>query len=70
MNEPVTTIYCLCEDLLRAILHLDDPQVRLSTAEVMAIPLMAPNFFGGNFCRGEKASRRKAQLLFPNLPFR
>lgn len=28
--------------------HRDDPQVRLSTAEVMTIPLVAAAFFGGN----------------------
>ena len=28
--------------------HRDDPQVRLSTAEVMTIPLVAATFFGGN----------------------
>jgi hypothetical protein len=28
--------------------HRDDPQVQLSTAEVMTIPLVASTFFGGN----------------------
>jgi hypothetical protein len=48
MGDTITTIYCLCEDFLRAMRHRDDPQVRLSTAEVMTIPLVASTFFGGN----------------------
>jgi hypothetical protein len=48
MNEAITTIYCLCDDFLKAMRHRDDPQVRLSTAEVMTVPLVAANYFGGN----------------------
>jgi hypothetical protein len=48
MDDTITTIYCLCDDFLRAMRHRDDPQVRLSTAEVMTIPLVAATFFGGN----------------------
>jgi hypothetical protein len=28
--------------------RFDDPQVRLTTAEVMTVPLVAATFFGGN----------------------
>jgi hypothetical protein len=38
----------LCEEFLKAIGHHDDPQVRLSTAEVMTIPLVACAIFSGN----------------------
>jgi Transposase DDE domain len=48
MNEAITTIYCLCDDFLKAMRYRDDPQVRLSTAEVMTVPLVAANYFGGN----------------------
>jgi hypothetical protein len=37
----------LCDDFLEAIHQRDDPQARLSTAEVMTIPLVAASFFGG-----------------------
>lgn len=47
MDDTITTIYCLCDDFLRAIHYRDDPQARLSTAEVMTIPLVASTFFGG-----------------------
>jgi hypothetical protein len=39
MNEAITTIYCLCDDFLKAMHRFDDPQVRLTTAEVMTLPL-------------------------------
>src|SRR4051794_39689593 len=55
MDDTIITIYCLLDDFLKAIRHRpDDPQTRLSTAEVMTIPLVAATFFGGNI---EKARR-------------
>ena len=48
MDDTIITIYCLCEDFLKAVRHRDDPQVQLSTAEVMTVPLVAAAFFGGN----------------------
>lgn len=48
MDDTITTIYCLCDEFLKAIDHRDDPQVRLTTAEVMTVPLVAATFFVGN----------------------
>ena len=48
MDDTIITTYYLCEEFLKAVGHRDDPQVRLSTAEVMTIPLAAAAFFGGN----------------------
>lgn len=49
MDDTITTIYYLCDEFLKATrLRKDDPQVRLSTAEVMTVPLVAATFFGGN----------------------
>ena len=54
MHDTITAIYCLCDDFLKAINRRDDPQVRLSTAEVMTVPLVAAAFFGANI---DKARR-------------
>jgi hypothetical protein len=35
MDDTIITIYCLCDDFLKAMHRFDDPQVRLSSAEVM-----------------------------------
>src|SRR5919112_3700369 len=48
MEDTITTTYYLCEELLKAVGHRDDEQVRLSTAEVMTIALVAAAFFGSN----------------------
>jgi hypothetical protein len=48
MDDTITTIYCLCDDFLKAMRHFDDPQVRLTTAEVMTVPLVAATFFAAN----------------------
>ena len=48
MDDTITTIYYLCDEFLKAIRLRDDPQVHLSTAEVMSVPLVAAAFFGGN----------------------
>jgi hypothetical protein len=51
MDDTITTIYCLCDDFLKVLHRHDDPQTRLSTAEVMTIPLVAATFFGANIER-------------------
>ena len=47
MDDTIITIYCLCDDFLKAMRHRDDPHSRLTTAEVMTVPLVAATFFGG-----------------------
>lgn len=48
MDTTIVTIYCLCDDFLKAMDYRDDPQVRLSSAEVMTVPLVGAALFGGN----------------------
>jgi hypothetical protein len=48
MDDTIITTYYLCEEFLKAVGHHDDRQVRLSTAEVMSVALVAAAFFGGN----------------------
>lgn len=47
MHNTRTTIYCLCEDFLKAI-YQRGVQGQLSTARVMVAPLVAATFFAGN----------------------
>jgi len=51
MQDTITTIYCLCDDLLKAMNRIDDRQTRFSSAEVMSVPLVACACFGGNMAR-------------------
>lgn len=48
MQEQIITIYCVCADFLAAYGHKDDPQARMSDAEVMTVVLVAATFFVGN----------------------
>jgi len=48
MDDTIITTYYLCDEFLKAIGHHDDQQVRISTAEVMSVALVAATFFGGN----------------------
>jgi len=48
LEDTITTTYYLCDEFLKAIAPRDDPQARLSTAEVMTIALVGATFLGGN----------------------
>lgn len=48
MDGTIITCYCLCDDLLSALRHRDDPQRRMSDAEIMTVAIVAARFFGGN----------------------
>lgn len=48
MQDTITTMFCLCDDFLKANGCCDDKQCRVSTAEIMTVPLVACAFFGGN----------------------
>jgi hypothetical protein len=48
MEDTILTTYYLLEEFLKATGHRDDPQVVLSTAEVMTTAVAAAAFFGGN----------------------
>lgn len=47
-QEKIITIYCLCADFLSAWGLEDDPQARVSTAEVMTVALVAAALFHGH----------------------
>lgn len=54
MQEKIITLYCLCADFLLASGVREDPQSRMSTAEVMTVALVAAACFGGH----QEQSRR------------
>ena len=47
MDEKIIAMYCLCDDLLKAMHHRIDPQCKMSDAEVMTTALTAAVFFRG-----------------------
>jgi hypothetical protein len=51
LEDTIITTFYLCDEFLKATGHRDDPQTRLSSAEVMTVALTASAFFGGNIDR-------------------
>jgi len=49
MDTQIILIYCLCDDLLKAMHHHEDAQCQMSDAEVMTVALVAALHFRGNF---------------------
>jgi Transposase DDE domain len=49
MDERIIAIYCLCDDLLKALHHRDDVQAQMIDAEVMTTAIVAAVFYRGNF---------------------
>ncbi|RME43769.1 MAG: IS982 family transposase [Chloroflexi bacterium] len=47
MDSRIITIYVLVDDLLKSLRHREDPQCRMSDAEVLTTALVAALFFGG-----------------------
>lgn len=54
MDDQIIAVFCLCDDLLKAMRHQEDPQRQMSDAEVMTTALVASLEYSGNF---EKACR-------------
>jgi len=54
METEIIIIYVLCAEYLEAIGHYEDPQVKMSDAEVMTTALVAMLYFGGNYAKARK----------------
>jgi hypothetical protein len=51
VDGQITAIYSLCDDVLKTLHHVEDPQCRMSDAEVMTTAIVAALYFGGNLER-------------------
>ena len=51
MQDTITTLYCVCADLLQAPEIKDDAQMRLNEAEIMLAPLVGALYFAGKIER-------------------
>ncbi len=54
MDEQIMTLFCLIDDLLKAMNHHEDSQCLMSDAEVMTTALIAPIYFGGNWAHARR----------------
>jgi len=65
MNDEIVAIYCLCDDILKAINHRGDIQQQMSDAEVMTTAIVAMLYYGGNFEKARKAMSEPQYI--PNM---
>lgn len=54
MDNEIVTIYCLCDDILKAMNHKEDVQQKMSDSEVMTTAIVAVIYYGGNFEKARK----------------
>lgn len=54
MNNEIVAIYCLCDDILKAMNHRSNEQQQMSDAEVMTTAIVAAIYFWGNFEKARK----------------
>ena len=48
MDDKIIAIFCLCDDLLKAMHHQEDHQCQMNDAEIMTTACIASLFFRGN----------------------
>jgi hypothetical protein len=65
MKDEIIAIYCLCDDILKAMNHQEDSQQQISDAEVMITAIVATLYDSGNFEKGRKAMSQPQYI--PNM---
>ena len=61
MDSQIVAVYCLYDDMLKALHHKEDPQRQVNDAEVMTTAIVAALYFGGNM---EKARDHMLEYVF------
>ena len=49
MDTQIVVVFCLCDDMLKALHHREDGQCQMTDAEVMTTAIVAMLYFKGNF---------------------
>ena len=62
MDTQMVFVYCLCDDLLKALQHGEDRQCRVSDAEILTVALVAALYFGGHFQRANEFLHEQGYL--------
>lgn len=50
MDTQIIAIFCLCDDMLKALHHYEDAQRQMSDAEIMTTAIVAMMYYKGNYC--------------------
>jgi hypothetical protein len=54
MDTQIVAVFCLIDDILKAIRHREDEQCQMSDAEVMTTAIIAMLYFGGNYSHARR----------------
>jgi hypothetical protein len=54
MDTKIVAVFCLCDDMFKALNHHQDPQCQMTDAEVMTTAIIAAMLFRGNFEHARK----------------
>ncbi len=59
MDTHIIAVFCICADMLQALHHYEDPQCRMSDAEVMTTAIVAVLYYGGHYANACKMLREQ-----------
>ena len=62
MDNQIIAVYCLCDDMLRALRHRENPQCHMSDAEVMTTAIVAVLYFNGNYVRARELLKEQGYI--------
>lgn len=62
MDAQIVAVFCLCDDMLKALYHREDPQCQMNDAEVMTTAIMAALRHGGNFEQARRMLREEGYI--------
>jgi hypothetical protein len=54
MDTRIVAVFCLVDDMMKAMRHREDEQCEMSDAEVMTTAIIAALFFGGNYTHARR----------------
>jgi hypothetical protein len=54
MDTQIVAVFCLVDDILKAMKHKEDKQCEMSDAEVMTTAIVAVLFYGGNYAQARR----------------
>jgi hypothetical protein len=54
MDTQIVAVFCLVDDILKAMRHHEDEQCKMSDAEVMTTAIIAALYFGGNYAQARR----------------
>ena len=49
VNIQIVAVFCLIDDMFKALHHYENPQTTVSDAKVMTTAIIAALYFGGNY---------------------